>query len=156
MLTLRLHHRSRLLAQFTVAVLAVPAFSPAARAGEAPCCSYLGGSGYEEARALAVGPDGSLYASGSSDAASSLPAADVDAVFGEGGGYDVFVARFSPDTNGHPGSDISDATYLLNHIFLGGPPPVAPYPGCGPRTLSADAESCSTPPASCAERRRPH
>jgi YVTN family beta-propeller protein len=33
---------------------------------------------------------------------------------------------------------VSDAIYLLNHLFLGGPPPAAPFPGCGPGLLDTD------------------
>ena len=52
-----------------------------------------------------------------------------------GAGEDAFVA----------GADISDATYLLNHLFLGGAAPVAPFPECGPGMLPPD-QACATSP----------
>ena len=33
---------------------------------------------------------------------------------------------------------VADAIYLLNHLFLAGPPPAAPFPGCGPGLLDTD------------------
>jgi hypothetical protein len=45
------------------------------------------------------------------------------------------------NTNGDRAVDLSDAVYLLGHLFLGGPAPQAPYPECGlggPATLEAD------------------
>jgi hypothetical protein len=35
---------------------------------------------------------------------------------------------------------VTDAVYLLNFNFLGGPPPAAPFPECGPGSLGTDEE----------------
>src|SRR5262245_38662582 len=59
--------------------------------------SYFGGFGWEEARALAVGSDGSVYVGGSSNIASQLPDAEVNAFFGELGSWDAVVVKISPD-----------------------------------------------------------
>ena len=45
--------------------------------------------------------------------------------------------------------DLSDAVYLLNFLFLGGPPPGPPFPDCGAGSVPSDAEMCDTPPESC-------
>ena len=34
------------------------------------------------------------------------------------------------DINANGGVDLTDAVHLLNHLFLGGPPPEAPFPEC--------------------------
>lgn len=49
------------------------------------------------------------------------------------------------DTNGDAAADLSDAVRVLQHLFDGGPPPVAPFPDCGPadRTIGCAA------PANC-------
>jgi hypothetical protein len=52
-------------------------------------------------------------------------------------------------TNGDGGADITDATYLLNYLFLGGLTPESPFPDCGPGTLPQDPETCQTPPGMC-------
>jgi hypothetical protein len=57
------------------------------------------------------------------------------------------------DANGDGGvrGEVSDAVYMLNFNFLGGPPPAAPFPGCGPGELPGDeALGCATPSAGCA------
>jgi hypothetical protein len=54
------------------------------------------------------------------------------------------------NSNGDGCTDISDAVYLLGHLFLGGPAPVAPFPDCGPGLLPVDQTlGCQTPPESC-------
>ena len=54
------------------------------------------------------------------------------------------------NTNGDSAVDLSGAVYLLSHLFLGGPPPVAPFPECGTSDLEADRElGCKTPPKNC-------
>ncbi len=53
------------------------------------------------------------------------------------------------DSDGDGNSNISDPVYLLSHLFLGGPPPVAPFPECGPGTLPGDAAMCAISSASC-------
>jgi hypothetical protein len=53
------------------------------------------------------------------------------------------------DTGGDGRTDIADAIYLFNALFLGGPPPTAPFPECGTGT-EADVElGCAMPPGSC-------
>jgi hypothetical protein len=64
-------------------------------------CTYFGGSGYEEPRGLALGHDGSIYATGST-ASSDFPL--VNTIYGTyGGNQDVFVVRYScdPDLDGN-------------------------------------------------------
>ena len=43
------------------------------------------------------------------------------------------------DDNGK--NEVTDVIYVLNHLFLGGPVPKAPYPGCGPDPTS-DGLTC--------------
>lgn len=47
--------------------------------------------------------------------------------------------RAACDTNGDGGVNITDAVHLLSFNFLGGPPPVKPFPECGPGELATDA-----------------
>jgi hypothetical protein len=53
------------------------------------------------------------------------------------------------NTNGDGRTDIADAIYLFGALFLGGPPPAAPFPECGVGTEADAALGCVTPPASC-------
>lgn len=57
------------------------------------------------------------------------------------------------DANDDGSVDLSDGVYLLNHGFLGGPAPSAPYPGCGvdPRALGRESDllDCEEPPPTC-------
>ena len=53
------------------------------------------------------------------------------------------------NANGDDAANITDATYLLNHLFSGGPAPVAPFPDCGPGTLPADTELGCANPSNC-------
>lgn len=51
------------------------------------------------------------------------------------------------NTNGDDVVDLADPVLLLNFLFAGGPPPVAPFPECGPGMLPADkALGCANPP----------
>ena len=43
------------------------------------------------------------------------------------------------NTDGAGVVNITDPIYLLTHLFLGGPPPVDPFPACGTSDLAADA-----------------
>jgi hypothetical protein len=52
------------------------------------------------------------------------------------------------DSNGDGQADISDAVCLLSHLFLGGPAPGEPFPGCGPMP-GGEELGCDVPPASC-------
>ena len=53
------------------------------------------------------------------------------------------------DTNGDGSIDITDPTFLLSHLFLGGPEPVAPFAGCGTSELETDEElGCGESPCS--------
>jgi len=54
------------------------------------------------------------------------------------------------DTNADGLVDISDAIYLLAHLFQGGPSPAAPFPDCGPDTVSAgESLPCPELPPGC-------
>ena len=45
---------------------------------------------------------------------------------------------------------VSDALYILNYRFRGGPPPVEPFPQCGSSQSAKDALlGCITPPRDC-------
>jgi PKD repeat protein len=55
------------------------------------------------------------------------------------------------NTNGDGRTDIADAIYLFGALFLGGPPPAAPFPECGVGTESDEALGCGTPPENCKE-----
>jgi hypothetical protein len=47
---------------------------------------------------------------------------------------------------------VTDAVYILTYNFLGGPPPVAPYPDCGPGEGEEDeALGCESTSDACAE-----
>ena len=53
------------------------------------------------------------------------------------------------DANGDI-AGVTDAVYQLTFSFNGGPPPVEPFPGCGPESLAPEeALDCQTPPARC-------
>ena len=41
------------------------------------------------------------------------------------------------NANGDDAVNIADPVSLLNYLFVGGPPPVAPFPDCGPGMLPA-------------------
>ncbi len=45
--------------------------------------------------------------------------------------------------------DISDPIYLLNHLFLGGDSPPAPFPDCGVPTVRPGSESCQAVEDGC-------
>ncbi len=51
------------------------------------------------------------------------------------------------NTNGDNEAGIDDAVTLLNFLFAGGPPPVSPFPDCGPGT--SEDLACETPPEFC-------
>ena len=51
--------------------------------------------------------------------------------------------RDTMDTNDDGLTDVSDPIYLLNYLYLGGPPPATPYPHCG-GDETEDSESCET------------
>ena len=53
------------------------------------------------------------------------------------------------NTNGDEAVDIADVVYSLWFSFLGGPPPVPPYPDCGLGTSPTDVETCNRQPRSC-------
>lgn len=68
--------------------------------------TYLGGSGADLAKAIAVGTDGSIYVAGNTNSADFPTAAPLQGEFHEGL-YDCFVSRFSPD-----GQTLIFSTYL--------------------------------------------
>jgi hypothetical protein len=54
------------------------------------------------------------------------------------------------DANGDGGiADVSDAVYLSNFGLRGGPPPPAPFPGCGAGTPADGKLGCESPPGDC-------
>ena len=55
------------------------------------------------------------------------------------------------NANGDAGGvDISDAIWVLDYLFTGGLPPVAPFPGCGVGSLEVDQElGCGAIPRGC-------
>jgi hypothetical protein len=62
-----------------------------------------------------------------------------------GGTEPPCLAACDADGDGHFRGVVTDAVYILNFNFLGGPPPVEPFPTCGPGTLSDEALGCSKP-----------
>jgi hypothetical protein len=44
---------------------------------------------------------------------------------------------------------VSDAVYLLNHQYLRGDSPAAPFPECGTETIAESTLDCANPPAGC-------
>jgi hypothetical protein len=61
------------------------------------------------------------------------------------------LAACDANGDGEAVGQVSDAIYMLNYLFLGGPPPVPPFPGCGPGFLETDANlGCDAESASCA------
>lgn len=61
----------------------------------------------------------------------------------------VALCRDAADAQDGGSVDIADAVYVLLHLFLGGPPPFAPYPQCGV-DVTADGLRCAVPPPECA------
>ena len=54
------------------------------------------------------------------------------------------------DTNDDGGVNITDGIYVLNFLFLGGPAPPAPHPGCGTEPQGdADGVTCASPTSTC-------
>jgi hypothetical protein len=66
----------------------------------------------------------------------------------------AFLGRVTPsclaacDFNADGGIDVTNAMYLLGALFLGGPPPAAPFPECGDAPGDEVLE-CAVPPAAC-------
>ena len=60
------------------------------------------------------------------------------------GQMDALTCKEGADVDDSGGIEISDPIYLLDHLFLGGPPPEAPYPDCG-EDPTPDALDCSSP-----------
>jgi hypothetical protein len=52
------------------------------------------------------------------------------------------------DCNGDREQTITDPIYGLMHQFTGGPPPPAPYPGCG-RVLGMESSACPLQSTRC-------
>ena len=50
------------------------------------------------------------------------------------------LCKDSGDVNGDGSVDLADAIYIIDYSFRGGPPPAAPFPGCG--TDGATTDSC--------------
>ena len=53
------------------------------------------------------------------------------------------------DVNGDETVNIADPVSLLNFLFAGGPPPVQPFPECGPGDLGDDKLGCENLPRAC-------
>ena len=54
------------------------------------------------------------------------------------------------DVNGDEAVNIADPVSLLNFLFAGGPPPVQPFPECGPGSLPGDNKlGCENLPEAC-------
>ncbi len=54
------------------------------------------------------------------------------------------------DVNGDEAVNMADPVSLLNFLFAGGPPPVQPFPECGPGDLPGDDSlGCESLPAAC-------
>jgi hypothetical protein len=65
-----------------------------------------------------------------------------------GGAVPPCLAACDGDGDGLVTGQVTDAVFLLTFSFLGGPPPPAPFPTCGPSTLSSDQGlGCVSPPA---------
>ncbi|MBN1418618.1 MAG: hypothetical protein JXP34_07550 [Planctomycetes bacterium] len=52
------------------------------------------------------------------------------------------------DVNDNGLAELSDAIYLLSHLFVSGPPPAAPFPGCG-LDATDDELICEEGPTGC-------
>ncbi len=46
-------------------------------------------------------------------------------------------------------TEVTDVIYLLNYLFLEGPPPVSPFPDCGADVAEDDFPPCEYPQESC-------
>jgi hypothetical protein len=55
--------------------------------------------------------------------------------------------RGDSDANGNV--NITDGIYVLNFLFLGGPAPPEPYPGCGVDPDEDAAVDCAAPHPGC-------
>jgi hypothetical protein len=60
--------------------------------------SFFGGSGYDEPRGMAIGPDGSIFVAGHTMSTDWPANGTLDDTYG--GGYDAFIIRFEGDTDG--------------------------------------------------------
>ena len=73
--------------------------------------TYLGGSNYNSANALALGPGGTVFIAGETDSGSSFPKKNAFQA-SPGGGLDGFVARYNPT--------LSSTSSLVMSSWLGG------------------------------------
>jgi hypothetical protein len=73
------------------------------------------------------------FVRGDSNLDGSIDLSDAVAIlnFLFGGEGKVHDCRNSMDADDNASVNITDAVYLLGHLFLGGPEPPAPHPGCG-------------------------
>jgi hypothetical protein len=54
------------------------------------------------------------------------------------------------DMDGSGVPELTEAVFLFNHLFLGGPEPVPPFPGCGSSDVDSDvALGCETATTNC-------
>jgi hypothetical protein len=108
-----------------------------------------GGDATAGAGALAIDPAGGVLVAGHSgtDGDLDLVVVKYDAVllsylFQEGAAPPC-LAACNFDGGARGSLSVVDAVYLLRHAFLGGPPPPAPFPSCGPGTAGDERLGCA-------------
>ena len=73
-----------------------------------------------------------------------------DDLFSDAGRKTIGVSACDVDGDGTFRGVITDAVFLLNFQFQGGPPPPAPFPDCGSGSLPSDTDlGCERLAASC-------
>ena len=87
--------------------------------GTTSCCQF-------------VVPPTKDFVRGDVNADSSHDLADVIAALGYTFSGTPLLCLDAADANDDGGVDVADPIYLLNWLWLGGPPPPSPMPGCGP------------------------
>ena len=99
-----------------------------------PICwnvTFLGGVGASPSD-LAFLVEGQTFIRGDANADGAFNIADPILTLGFLFNMDPILCELALDANDDEGSDISDAIYLLDHLFRAqSPPPPAPFPGCG-------------------------
>jgi hypothetical protein len=84
------------------------------------------------------------FTRGDADCSRSLDLTDGLAVLEGLFAGDGFCCRAAADSDGNERVELSDAVWALNHLFLEGLPPAAPFPDCGPAEteLGCAEEAC--------------
>jgi concanavalin A-like lectin/glucanase superfamily protein len=99
--------------------------------------------------------DRAIFLRGDCDGDGSVGGQVTDAVFlldhnFRGGGEPPCLAACDADGDGRTEGQVTDAVYLLTFNFQGGPPPLDPFPGCGPVQFETDESlGCETPTGNC-------